>query len=114
MMAGWATAKTATQTEAAALTDHVSLATILMTNSEHIIHKFPPGFLWGASTSAYQIEGAWNEDGKGESIWDRYAHQSGRIERGETGDVACDHYYRIPAARKIRPTRRSKPRSKSS
>jgi beta-glucosidase len=60
------------------------------------ILKFPPGFVWGAITSAYQIEGAWNEDGKGRSIWDTFAHQPGRIERGETADVAVDHYHRWP------------------
>jgi beta-glucosidase len=55
---------------------------------------FPPDFLWGAATAAYQIEGAVREDGRGESIWDRFAHSPGAIERGETGDVAADHYHR--------------------
>src|SRR5499426_3868045 len=55
---------------------------------------FPDGFYWGAATSAYQIEGAWNEDGKGKSIWDAYAHTPGKIKNGDTADVANDHYHR--------------------
>ena len=57
--------------------------------------QFPDGFLWGAATAAYQIEGAWNEDGKGPSIWDGFAHTPGRVRDGDTGDVACDHYHRM-------------------
>jgi beta-glucosidase len=56
--------------------------------------QFPDGFYWGTATASYQIEGAWNEDGKGPSIWDTYAHTPGKIKNGDTGDVANDHYHR--------------------
>jgi beta-glucosidase len=55
---------------------------------------FPDDFLWGIATSAFQVEGAWNEDGKGESIWDRFSHKVGKIRGGATADVACDQYHR--------------------
>jgi beta-glucosidase len=55
---------------------------------------FPEGFALGTATAAYQIEGGVRSDGRGESIWDRFSHTPGKIERGETGDVASDHYYR--------------------
>jgi beta-glucosidase len=56
--------------------------------------RFPPGFLWGAATSAYQVEGAAREDARGESIWDRFSHTPGHVRNGDTGDVAADHYHR--------------------
>src|SRR5208282_5078147 len=58
--------------------------------------RFPDGFLWGTATAAYQVEGAWNEDGKGESNWDRYTHTVGKIRGGGTGDIACDAYHLYP------------------
>ncbi|CAL9355362.1 GH1 family beta-glucosidase [Streptomyces atacamensis] len=55
---------------------------------------FPPGFLWGTATAAYQIEGAATEGGRTPSIWDTFSHTPGRTRNGDTGDVACDHYHR--------------------
>jgi beta-glucosidase len=55
---------------------------------------FPEDFVWGCASSAYQVEGAWEEDGKGPSIWDTFVHTPGRIANGETGDITVDHYHR--------------------
>ena len=55
---------------------------------------FPRGFIWGVSTSSYQIEGAAAVDGRAPSIWDVFCRQPGRVANGDTGDVACDHYHR--------------------
>src|SRR5690349_7173029 len=54
----------------------------------------PPGFVWGVSTSSYQIEGAARSDGRGPSVWDGFCRVTGRIANGDTGDQACDHYNR--------------------
>src|ERR1700744_4328419 len=56
---------------------------------------FPKGFLWGSATASYQVEGAWNIDGRGESIWDRFSHTPGNVKGGWTGDIACDAYHRF-------------------
>ena len=56
----------------------------------------PKGFVWGTSTSSYQIEGAASEDGRGPSIWDTHCKLRGRVSNDDTGDVACDHYHRYP------------------
>jgi len=58
--------------------------------------QFPVKFTWGAATAAYQVEGAANEDGRGESIWDRFSHTPGHTTDGDSGDFACDHYHRYP------------------
>ena len=58
--------------------------------------RFPEGFLWGAATAAYQIEGAVDADGRGQSIWDTFSHTQGKTYHGDTGDVACDSYHRYP------------------
>ncbi|MEU6080676.1 GH1 family beta-glucosidase [Streptomyces sp. NPDC047108] len=57
--------------------------------------SFPPGFLWGAATAAYQVEGAAQEDGRTRSIWDTFSHTPGKVAGGDTGDVAVDHYHRF-------------------
>jgi beta-glucosidase len=59
-------------------------------------NAFPADFVWGASTSSYQIEGAVDADGRGKSIWDVFSHTPGKVKGGDTGDIACDHYHRWP------------------
>jgi beta-glucosidase len=59
--------------------------------------RFPPGFVFGAATSAYQIEGAADEDGRGPSIWDTFCATPGAVRNGDTGAIACDHYHRADA-----------------
>lgn len=65
------------------------------TMSGNGMREFPPGFVWGAATASYQIEGAVTEDGRGPSIWDTFSHTPGKVRHGDTGDVACDHFHRL-------------------
>ena len=58
--------------------------------------SFPPDFVWGAATASYQIEGAAHEDGRGESVWDRFCATPGKVRNGDTGERACDFYHRYP------------------
>ena len=60
----------------------------------HAAASFPSGFVWGTATSAYQIEGAVGEDGRGRSIWDVFSHTPGKIEDHSNADRANDHYHR--------------------
>lgn len=62
---------------------------------EHPARPFPADFVWGAATAAYQIEGAVHEGGRGQSVWDQFSHTEGKVDNGDTGDVACDHYHRV-------------------
>lgn len=66
-----------------------------MTLPNELHRQFPPDFIWGIATSSFQIEGAANEDGKGESIWDRFCRVPGAIADASNGDMACDHYHRL-------------------
>src|SRR5262249_33085336 len=88
--AGTALGATATTLEAAAQTPAKEKAEAQPESPR----QFPKGFFWGTATAAYQIEGAWNEDGKGPSIWDTFAHTPGKIKNNDTGDAAGDHYHR--------------------
>ncbi len=64
------------------------------TTSTPTAARFPAGFLWGSATASYQVEGAWNEDGRTPSIWDTFARRAGAVRNADTGDIAADHYHR--------------------
>jgi beta-glucosidase len=63
--------------------------------------QFPPNFVWGTATAAYQVEGAWDEDGRGLSIWDTFSQTPGKTANGDTGNIATDHYHRWQADIKL-------------
>lgn len=69
--------------------------TLSKEEGDYSYHGFPDGFVWGAATSSYQIEGATLEGGRGQSIWDTFCERPDRIVDGSNGDVACDHYHRV-------------------
>ena len=71
-----------------------------MTTSRPSGRQFPADFLWGSATASYQIEGAFDEDGRGPSIWDTFSRTPGKVLNGDTGDVADDHYHRVAAGRR--------------
>ena len=92
-----------TRRDLAKTTGSAALGSLLTTSGEAVaqsrenqqsMKSFPNGFLWGTATASYQIEGAWDEDGKGKSIWDRFTHAPGKIKNNDTGDAAVDHYHR--------------------
>jgi len=87
-------AKTTGSAALGALVTRTGEAVAQSRENQQSVRSFPDRFLWGTATASYQIEGAWNEDGKGESIWDRFAHTPGKIKNNDTGDVALDHYHR--------------------
>ena len=70
-----------------------ALGTLAAAPNAFVPHQFPKDFMWGVATAAYQIEGAWNVDGKGQSIWDTFVHTVGKVKGADTGDVACDSYH---------------------
>src|ERR1700730_18427154 len=75
------------------ISDNVKPTTIADTS---IPTAFPADFLWGAATASYQIEGAAYQDGRGMSIWDQFAATPGKVYQGDNGDIAADHYHRMP------------------
>lgn len=73
-----------------------SLMALTKNEQELVASMFGKDFIWGTATASYQIEGAWNIDGKGESIWDHFTHNTKKVHNRDNGDVACDFYHRYP------------------
>jgi beta-glucosidase len=69
--------------------------------TERPAREFPSGFVWGAATASYQIEGAVREGGRGKTVWDTFSHTEGKVAGSDTGDVACDHYHRVESDVKL-------------
>jgi beta-glucosidase len=70
------------------------MTTSARNGSDGVARVFPDGFLWGTATSAYQVEGGAQSDGRGPSVWDTFSHTPGKVRGGDTGDIACDFYHR--------------------
>src|SRR5580700_347544 len=70
------------------------MTTSARNGSDGVARVFPDGFLWGTATSAYQVEGGAQSDGRGPSVWDTFSHTPGKVRGGDTGDIACDSYHR--------------------
>lgn len=80
------------------MTTHTEASTEASTDpARDALVRFPEGFVWGVATASYQIEGAVAEDGRTPSIWDTFSHTPGAILNDDTGDIACEHYHRMPA-----------------
>ena len=75
--------------------DEPSIATAFGAGGVTLAERFPRNFVWGVATSAYQVEGAAHEDGRGDSIWDEFCRRPGAIKDGSSGEHACDHYHRV-------------------
>ena len=72
----------------------VCMKVMVEAQNQSFYGEFPEDFMWGASTSAYQIEGGWDLDGKGPSIWDKFTQAGGNSYLNHTGDIACDSYHK--------------------
>ena len=83
----------------------LKLTTKYIIRGENIVRKFDDEFIFGAATASFQIEGAWDEDGKGLSIWDVFCRIPGKVSNKDNGDIACDHYHRVDEDIKIMKTR---------
>lgn len=77
----------------AILVSYISFTLAYNPEEPLLYNSFPDDFVWGVATAAYQIEGAWNEDGKGENIWDVFTKVPGNIVDGSSGDIACNSYH---------------------